>query len=115
MDVDGRIIDLKTAKKAPGGVRPDYRRQLATYSYLAQGTLDAAKLDTLTKTKTVKLHEQTITITPADRRGVEKLYPLAQAGMRSGLYFPNRGSMLCGKYCSYREQCVVDFGGEVAR
>lgn len=42
------------------------------------------------------------------------LYPLAQEGMRSGLYTPNRGSMLClRKYCAYWERCEADFGSYV--
>ena len=114
LDMDGRIIDLKTAKKKPSGIRPDYRLQVATYKQLAPGASGTVKLDTLVKSKTVQVVEQTFTITPADERSTQVLYPLAQEGMRSGLYMPNRGSLLCSrKYCPYWERCEADFGGYV--
>lgn len=114
LDTEGRVIDIKTASKKPAGVSPEYRRQLTTYALLAPGASGRGRLDTLTKTKTVALHQLTCDVTDADRRELERLYPLAQEAMRSGLYLPNRGSRLCGRYCPYREQCVADFGGEVS-
>jgi hypothetical protein len=114
MDVEGRIIDVKTAKKKPAGIRSDYRLQVATYSQLAPGANGIVKLDTLVKTKTLQLVEQTFAVTEADVRSTQTLYPLAQEGMRSGLYMPNRGSMLCSrKYCPFFERCEIDFGGQV--
>ncbi len=115
-DVDGRVIDFKTAAKKPSEIRADYRRQVATYSLIDPEASGAARLDTLVKTRTVQLVEQSFTVSDADRRSVEVLYPLAQEGMRSGLYMPNRNSFLCSrKYCSFWERCEADFGGEVGR
>ena len=112
IDTNGRIIDFKTAKKKPAGIRPDYRLQVATYKQLAPGANGVVKLDTLVKSKTVQVVEQTFVITTADQRSTQVLYPLAQEGMRIGLYMPNRNSMLCSrKYCSYANRCEADFGG----
>lgn len=112
IDVDGRIIDIKTAKRKPTGIRPDYRLQVATYQQLAPTASGLVKLDTLVKSKTVQVVEQSFEVTDQDRKAVATLYPLAQEGMRSGLYMPNRNSMLCSqKYCSYWERCEADFGG----
>ena len=56
----------------------------------------------------------TIDVTEADRRHATRLYQIAQEGMRSGLYVPNRSSMLCSRrYCSFWQRCVVEYGGEV--
>src|SRR6202035_5228202 len=37
LDVDGRIIDLKTAARKPSGIESDYRFQIATYAQLTPG------------------------------------------------------------------------------
>jgi CRISPR/Cas system-associated exonuclease Cas4 (RecB family) len=114
LDIDGRVIDVKTAKKSPAGLNGDYRRQLATYAALTPAANGRARLDTLVKTKTVRLVEQSIEIGPADRRSIEVLYPLAQEGMRSGLYMPNRNSFLCSqRHCPYWERCQDEYGGQV--
>ena len=114
MDVNGDVIDVKTASKKPSGVRADYRIQLGTYAMIAPRASGRARLQTLTKTKTVQLHTQTVDVTDADRRHASKLYQIAQEGMRSGLYMPNRGSLLCSrKYCSFWARCVEEYGGEV--
>jgi hypothetical protein len=114
LDVHGNVIDFKSAAKAPSGVRPDYRNQVTAYTMLLPGASGRARLDTVTKTKTVKLHQQTMDVVDADRKMVERLYPLAQESMRGGVYTPNRGSYLCSrKYCSFWERCVADYGGEV--
>jgi hypothetical protein len=112
MDVNGRIIDVKTAKKKPCGIRSDYRLQVATYKRIAKAANGVVKLDTLVKTKTLQVVEQTFKVSPSDEKAIDTLYPLAQEGMRSGLYMPNRNSMLCSrKYCSYWQRCEADFGG----
>src|SRR5579872_789401 len=102
LDVNGCVIDIKSANKTPSGVRSDYRFQVTTYHAL-EPRARAARVDTLVKLKReVKLVQHPMDITPADERSIEVLYPLAQEGMRSGLYFPNRNSYLCArKYCPY--------------
>jgi hypothetical protein len=62
----------------------------------------------------VQLYQQTIDVIDTDRGMAERLYPLAQEAMRSGLYVPNWGSMLCSrKYCGFWARCVEEYGGEV--
>jgi hypothetical protein len=102
LDVNGDVVDVKTASKKPSGVRADYRVQVATYAMLAPNASGRTRLQTITKTKTVQLHTQTIDVTAADRTHATKLYQIAQEGMRSGLYAPNRSSFLCSrKYCPF--------------
>ena len=58
--------------------------------------------------KIVALHPQTIDVNDAHADGnhATKLYQIAQEGMRSGLYEPNRSSFLCSrKYCRFWERC----------
>ena len=114
LDTDGCVIDLKTAAKKPSGIKPGYKLQLATYRQITPGASGAAQLITLTKTKTPQLVRTKYTVTAADVAMCEKLYPLAQEGMRSGLYYPNRESMMCSRgCCSYWAQCEREFGGAV--
>jgi hypothetical protein len=115
MDTNGRIIDLKTAAKKPSGIEPPYALQLATYREITPGASGKARLDTLVKTKTPQLVSKEYTVSEADIAHVRKVYPLAQDGMRAGLYFPNRGANMCSrKYCSFAAECEREFGGEVA-
>lgn len=115
LDTEGRVIDTKTASKKPHGVQADYRLQVTTYAMLEPKASGAARLVTLTKTKTVACVEQSFEVTGADRRYAESIYPLVQDGVRSGIYPPRRNSFLCSrKYCGYWRQCEREFGGEVS-
>ncbi len=118
LDVNGRIIDLKSANKSPskGRIRPDYRFQVATYAALAPQASGEVRLDTIVKLKReVKLVPQTFQLGPADLRQVEVMYPLAKEGMLSGIYTPQRNGFLCSRrYCPYWRSCEADFGGVVA-
>lgn len=115
IDTDGDIIDVKTASKKPSGISPGYRVQVSTYAMLESKASGRARLDTLTKTKTVVSHAQTLEITDSDRLQATRLYSIAQEQMRAGVFMPNRGSHLCSrKYCSFWERCVSEYGGEVS-
>jgi RecB family exonuclease len=116
IDVNGRIIDAKTAAKKPNEIRPSYRFQQATYVQLAgEGANGECRLDTITKTKTIAVHQQSFTIGDSDRTHLAKMYPLLQESMRSGLYVPNRSSYLCSKkHCPYADHCVDQYGGMVS-
>jgi putative RecB family exonuclease len=117
MDRHGRIIDIKSANKTPSKnkIRPDYRFQIATYAAITPKATGKARLDTIVKLKReIKIIPQVFEITPADKRSIETLYPLAQEGMRSGLYLPNRNNFLCSRnYCPYWRECEREFGGQV--
>jgi RecB family exonuclease len=115
LDVNGKIIDLKTAAKSPsskGGVKPDYAFQVATYA--AIGAATGAEVVTAVKNKTPKLVEQTVEVDSKMRAMTGRLYPLAQEQMRAGYYFPNRQNMMCSrKNCGYWRECEDEFGGRV--
>ncbi len=67
------------------------------------------------KTKTVQLVPQSYTVGNQDLRATEILYPLVQEGMRKGLYFPNRQSVMCSRRnCAFWRDCEREYGGAVA-
>ena len=112
VDVDGTIVDVKTAAKSPSGISSDYAFQLATYRQLLPAANGKARLDTLVATKTPKLVKIEYEVTDADQRLTCSLYPRVREGIREGLYFPNRNSNLCSrKYCNFADACCKEFGG----
>jgi len=114
MDVEGRLIDFKTASRRPSSVSPDYAFQLATYQQITPGASGGVRIDSLVKTQTVQIVQQAYTVGEPDIRATQVLYPMAQKAMGSGMYCPNRQSMLCShKHCSFSKQCEEEFGGRV--
>ena len=112
VDVDGTIVDVKTAAKSPSGISSDYAFQLATYRQLLPAANGKARLDTLVATKTPKLVKIEYEVTAADQLLTANLYPRVREGIREGLYFPNRNSNLCSrKYCNFADACCKEFGG----
>ena len=115
LDVDGRIIDLKTAKVSPSGTEPMTRFQIATYRHLTHGAAGKARVDTLVRTKTPKIVLQSFDVTERDLQAIHALYPLAREAMRFHHLMPNRLSMLCSRRnCSYWRGCESEWGGEVS-
>jgi hypothetical protein len=114
LDVEGRIIEIKTAKARPSTIDPMYKFQVATYGRLTPGASGAARIDTLVKTKSPQLIQQAFSITDPEVQATNTLYPLAQKLMRSGVYVPNRKSMMCSRRnCAYWRHCEQEWGGEV--
>ena len=72
------------------------------------------RIDSLVKTQTVQIVQQAYTVEERDVRATEVLYPMARKAMGSGMYCPNRQSMLCSqKHCSFWKECEEEFGGRV--
>ena len=117
LDTEGRIIDLKVMKRSPqeDKVSPDHRFQVATYRKLLAGMVTGvARIDHLVKNKSPKIVRQEYTIQDCDLEECEKMYPLVQQAIRTGLFLPNRSSYMCSRrYCSFWRQCQREFGGEV--
>jgi len=114
LDVEGRLIDFKTASRRPSRVSPDYAFQLATYQQITPGASGEVRIDSLVKTQTVQIVQQAYTVGEPDIRATQVLYPMAQKAMGSGMYCPNRQSMLCSqKHCSFWKHCEGEFGGRV--
>ena len=114
LDVEGRLIDFKTAARRPSSVSPDYAFQLATYQQITPGASGEVRIDSMVKTQTVQIVQQSYTVGEPDIRATQVLYPMAQKAMGSGMYCPNRQSMLCSqKHCSFSKQCEEEFGGRV--
>ncbi len=115
LDVEGRIIDCKTATRRPAGITPEYNLQLTTYSMITPGATGLCRLDTVTKTTTVQLVQHSCQIGPEERRYAETIYPMAQEAMRDGTYVPRRNSPLCSRrYCGYWRECEREYGGRVS-
>jgi hypothetical protein len=115
LDVEGRIIDLKTAAKKPSEISSDYAFQLATYTQLCDGASGEARLDTLVKTKAPQLIQISCSADTAHVDATTKMYPLVQQSIRAGVWLPNRSHYMCSrKYCGAWRNCQRDFGGTVA-
>jgi len=114
LDIEGRIIDVKTAARKPSSVSPAYAFQLATYRQLTPGASGEARLDTLVKTKSVQLVQESYQVSEQDLRITQNIYPMVQEGIRNGLYLPNRNSFCCSKHhCAFWQKCQADYGGNV--
>ena len=114
LDVEGRLIDFKTASRRPSHVSSDHAFQLATYQQITPGASGEVRIDSMVKTQTVQIVQQAYTVGEPDIRATQVLYPMAQKAMGSGMYCPNRQSMLCShKHCSFSKHCEEEFGGRV--
>jgi CRISPR/Cas system-associated exonuclease Cas4 (RecB family) len=114
LDVEGRVIDIKTAKARSSSIEPMHKFQVATYSQLIPGASGEGRIDTLVKTKTPQVISQNFRITVDEMRAVQTLYPATQEAMRQQRYMPNRLSMMCSRRnCSYWRHCEREWGGEV--
>ena len=114
VDVNGCVIDIKTAKARPTHVNPMQRFQVATYSLLTPLARRTGRIDTLVKTKSPQLIQQTFSIDDQELKAVRTLYPEAQELMRSSVHLPNRHSMLCSRQqCAFWRHCEQTWGGVV--
>ena len=88
LDVEGRLIDFKTASRRPSSVSPDYAFQLATYQQITPGASGAVRIDSLVKTQTVQIVQQAYDVGQPDIRATQVLYPMAQQAMGVGDVLP---------------------------
>ena len=115
LDVDGCVFDFKTSSKRPNGIPAEHSLQLTTYTMIIPGASGHCRLDTVTKTKTVHVVQQSFRVSADDRRFAGTLYPMVQESIRDGIYPPHRSSPLCSRrYCGYWRECEREFGGRVA-
>jgi hypothetical protein len=90
------------------------RFQVATYSLLTPLAQRTGRIDTLVKTRSPQLIQQTFLIDDQELKAVRTLYPEAQELMRSSVQLPNRHSMLCSRrQCAFWRHCEQTWGGEV--
>ena len=114
LDVNGCVIDIKTAKARPSSIHPMHRFQVATYRYLTKLAIGSGRIDTLVKTKSPQLIQQPFVVTEQELHAIHTIYPIAQALMRGEIHLPNRQSMLCSRrHCAYWRHCEQKWGGEV--
>ena len=114
LDRNGRVLDFKTASKRPNGITAEHGLQLTTYAMVTPGASGSCRLDTVTKTKTVQVIQQTYEVGAEERRFAAALYPMVRDSIRDGVYPPHRGSPLCSRrHCGYWRECEREFGGRV--
>ena len=114
LDVEGRVIDIKTSKARPSSIEPMHKFQVATYSHLVAGASGEGRIDTLVKTKTPQVISQSFQVTAEEMRAVQTLYPATQEATQQQRFMPNRLSMMCSRRnCSYWRHCEREWGGEV--
>ena len=114
LDVNGCIVDLKTASKKPSAMRASQKLQLTIYTLITPGASGQCRIDTTVKTKTQRLVQHKYTVTKADVRYAETMLSSVQAAARAGVYTPHRESMFCNRSkCAYWRACEEEFGGEV--
>ncbi len=114
LDVNGRVLDFKTASKRPNGIPAEHGLQLTSYVMITPGASGSCRLDTVTKTKTVQVIQQTYDVGTEERHFAETLYPMVEDSIRDGVYPPNRGSSLCSRrYCGYWRECEREFDDHV--
>lgn len=102
LDVDGCVIEIKTAKARPRNINPMHRFQVATYRYLSPLARGTGRIDTLVKTKFTQLIQQAFSISGQELRAIQTLYREAQKLMRGSVHLPNRHSMLCSRrHCAF--------------
>ncbi len=84
LDTGRRVVDFKTASKRPNGVSAEHSLQLTTYAMITPGASGLCRLDTVTKTKTVQVIQQSYQVGSEDRRLAEALYPMAHDPFGTG-------------------------------
>ncbi len=114
LDIEGRIIDSKSALKPFKGVSHDHRLQLTSYVMMTPGATGHCRLDMVTKGKTVSLIQKSLSITDADRKYAETVYPMVQNSIKEGIFLPRRNGSLCSRrYCGFWKNCEKEFHGVV--
>lgn len=121
VDVDGCIIDIKTAADKPQRISQTQKLQLGTYDLLCPESRGNVRVDTLVKGRgansEVQLCQVRHTLRPTDVQYVETIYNLVQDSIRDGIFYPRRDhykNTLCSRgKCPYWRECEQEYGGEV--
>jgi len=114
LDIEGRIIDSKSALKPLKGIAHDHHLQLTSYVMITPAASGACRLDTVTKGKTVSLIQKSFFINEKDRHYAETIYPMVQDSIREGIFLPRRSSPLCSRrFCGFWNVCEKEYGGSV--
>jgi RecB family exonuclease len=114
LDIEGRIIDSKSALRPLRGIAHDHRLQLTSYVMITAAATGACRLDTVTKGKTVSLIQKSFFINEKDRHYAETIYPMVQDSIREGIFLPRRSSPLYSRqFCGFWNECEKEYGGSV--
>ena len=107
VDIQDRVIDHKTTKRAPTLEQVKQDVQLTAYSLAHQVTQgkpeSSLRLDVAVRTKTPKILHMETARQPKDHTRFLKLLGYVAKGIQSGLFFPNP-NFTCPS-CPYRRHC----------
>jgi CRISPR/Cas system-associated exonuclease Cas4 (RecB family) len=67
LDITGCVFDFKTSSKRPNGLPAEHSLQLTTYTMITPQASGLCRLDTVTKTKTVNVVQQSFRVTACVR------------------------------------------------
>lgn len=115
LDVDGCVFDFKTSSKRPIGISAEHCLRLITYAMITSEASGLCRLDTMTKTKSLQVVQQSYHVGPYDLRFCRD--PVSHgAGVDPGRNLPAPpSSPLCSlRYCGYWRDCERELGGRVA-
>jgi CRISPR/Cas system-associated exonuclease Cas4 (RecB family) len=121
VDVDGLIIDIKTAADKPQRITQAQKLQLGTYDLLCPESRGNIRVDTLVKGRgansEIRLIQLPHTMGPSDVQYVETIYSLTQDSIRDQIFYPRRDhykNTLCSRSkCPFWKACEQEYGGEV--
>jgi hypothetical protein len=77
-------------RSGPKGIPAEHGLQLTAYT--TPGASGLCRLDTVTKTKTVHVVQQSFQASPEGQLFSETLYPMVPESIRDGIYPPHRSS-----------------------
>lgn len=123
LDVDGTLIDIKTAADKPRRITATQKLQMTTYDLLCPQSRGKIRIDTLVKGRS-KSRVDRVQVVPleaqlgaADIQYTETMYLMVQDAIRDGIYYPRRDhtrNPLCSRrQCCYWKACEKEYGGEV--
>jgi RecB family exonuclease len=123
LDVEGTLIDMKTAATKPRWITASQKVQLTTYDLLCPQSRGKVRIDTMVKGRS-KDRVEKVQVVPleaqlgvADVQYTENMYSMTQDAIRDGIYYPRRGHQrnpLCSRrMCCFWKACEAEYGGEV--
>jgi hypothetical protein len=93
LDVNGCVLDLRTASKKPSGLRASQKLQLTTYTLITPRASGQCRIDSLIKTKTPQCVQQKYPVSKADVRFAETMLASVQAAAGVQFYSARRAAI----------------------
>jgi len=115
VEADGVVVEFKAPQKAPPLTDLPDNLQLTVYGYAYEKLFGKPAREirkvSLVRTKTPKIDVQ---VTGRETPDYERLFKEVLAGIRAGVFIPNRGCWLCHD-CEFDQDCREWAGNEEVR